>query len=261
MPYADLGQYKYHYLDYPNDGKEILCLVHAFTLDHRMWLKEAERFAKDYRVIVPDLKGHGLSDAPESGYSRKDRVEDFVRFLDALKIDKVHYVGLSYGGTTGLGVALSYPERLRSLALVASSAAGYDMGPKISKIDQIAREQGVDTAKQRWISSSTRWYRDDQSELKQFVTQMMTEHSGAIWADPMRGKYEREYDLDRLGEIDLPTLVMAGEMDKIFVPLAERFAGEIKGARLKIFDRIGHLVNLENHNGFCEELERFLSNL
>ncbi|MFZ5979117.1 MAG: alpha/beta fold hydrolase, partial [Candidatus Zixiibacteriota bacterium] len=105
---------------------EPVVFLHGFTLDHRMWTPQIEFFRPYYRLLIPDARGHGRSDAPATGYGRRDRVEDLKRFADKLKIDRFHAVGLSMGGSTSLGLALDSPERLKSMTLVSSGAAGYD---------------------------------------------------------------------------------------------------------------------------------------
>lgn len=265
MPYADFKDFKLHYEDYPArepDGQRLpIVMLHGFTIDHRMWVADAVYFSQWYRVILPDFKGHGLSDAPESGYSRAHRVEDMAGLLDHLKIDKAHLVGLSMGGTTAIGMALKHPDRLASLTLVSTSAAGFDPGPKIRKIDEIARTQSIDVARERWIKSTLRYFGSAQRAVGEFLETMMREHSGAFWSDPMRGKYPAENDLERVHEIKLPTMIFAGELDRPFVPLARTLHEKIEGSRLSIFPLVGHMLNLESPIQFRNELKAFLEHL
>ena len=222
MPYADLGQYKFHYKDYGNSNNPAVVLLHAFTLDCRMWEADAKELSKNYYVIALDAKGHGKSDAPLSGYTRDERVADLIKFFDCLKLTKVHLVGLSYGGTTALGVALEHQELVQSLTLIGTSSAGYKLGTKISRIDKIAREKGIDAAKEKWIKTSLLWYREDQQDIKKFVEMMMREHSGAIWKDPMRGNYPQLNDIEKVESIAIPTKIILGDSDKMFLTLSKK---------------------------------------
>ncbi len=233
-------------------------MLHGFTIDHRMWLYDAEYFSQWYRVILPDFKGHGLSDCPQSGYSRAHRVEDMVGLLDRLEIPKTHIVGLSMGGTTALGMALKYPDRMASLTLVSTSAAGFDPGPKIRKIDDIARNESLELAKEKWIKSSLKYFGSEKSHVRDLLEIMMTEHSGAIWADPMRGRYPPENDLGRVHEIKIPTMIFAGEEDRPFVLLARQLNERIESSRFSLFESVGHMLNLESPNRFRGELKAFL---
>lgn len=262
MPYVEMGDFRLYYKDYPARGgdqaKHPIVMLHGFTIDHRMWIADAEYFSQWYRVLLPDFKGHGLSDAPQTGYSRAHRVADMISFLDRLGIDRVHLVGLSMGGTTALGMALSYPDRLVSLTLVSTSAAGFDPGPKIRKIDEIARTKDVKTALERWIQSTLRYFGSELKHVRDLLETMMRDHSGAVWADPMRGKYPAENDLERVHEIAIPTLILAGERDRPFVPLARTLHERIPGSWLRIYPSVGHMLNLEISNEFRASLKQFV---
>lgn len=258
MPFVDLGNYSFHYTEYGDKNNPTIIFLHAFTMDGRMWEKDAIYFSKKYHVVIPDLKGHGKSDAPLSGYTRNERVADLVKFLLLLNLDSIHLVGLSYGGTTAIGVALERPELLKSLTLIGTSAAGYKLGTKISAIDKIAREQGVEAAKKRWITTSLLWYTQEQQEIKDFVRLMMDEHSGAIWNDPERGNYPQLNDLDKIPSINLPTQIIVGELDKMFLPLAQKLYNLFPSSEFSVISDCGHLVNLEQPEVFRKELESFI---
>ena len=88
-----------------------------------------------------------------------------------------------------------------------------------------------------------------------------TRSSGAIWADSQRGNYQPENDLERINSINIPTKVIVGEYDRIFVPLAQEIAEKITGADLTIIPNIGHLVNLEAPDQFRTALKSFIANL
>jgi len=265
MPYADLGDYRLYYdesgPEQPEDLKDETPLVflHGFTLDRRMWLQQAECFRKKHRVILMDALGHGLSDAPETGYARGDRVEHLRRFLDSLEIERAHVIGLSMGGSTAIGLALDYPERMASMTLVDTGVAGFSSGKRISHIDRIAREKGLEAARWKWMKTALVFYKQDKAHIKQLLATMMAEHSGAIWMDKMRGKYPRLVDLDIVDRITVPTMIFVGELDRIFVPLAQELNRKIKSSRLSMFEGVGHMLNLEAPDRFNRELEGFLS--
>lgn len=256
MPYARLENFQMYYEEYGR-GEPVIFL-HGFTLDRRMWTPQINFFNHFYRVILPDARGHGLSEAPESGYSRADRVEDLFQFADNMKIDRFHAVGLSMGGSTALGFALKYPEYLKSLTLVSSGAAGYDIGKKISRIDELARTRGIEVAREKWKDISLNWFGEGEKTIRDLMETMINEHSGAVWKDPRRGHYPREYDLDKIHRIKIPTEIICGSRDKIFTGLGKILNEKIKGSHLKIFENVGHMVNLETPNVFNEELKLFL---
>ena len=262
MPYVDLKTHRLYYEDYPalteRPVNTSIVFLHGFTLDHRMWRDDARYFRQWYRVLVLDFKGHGKSDAPESGYSRAHRVEDVLGFMDAVGLRKVHLVGLSMGGTTALGFALKYPERLASLTLVGTSAAGFDPGPRISHLDKLDKEQGPEEAKKKWTEVALMWYKKDLEPVRDLIKQMIEDHGGAFWRDPMRGKYPRENDVAVVDQVRTRTLIQIGELDRIFLPLSRRLHELIAGSELIVYEKTGHVVNLEIPERFRSDLKAFL---
>ncbi len=259
MPFLTINGTTFHYLDQGCETGPPLVFLHGFTLDHRQWEGETAFFGENFRVVIPDSRGHGLSDAPETNYSRADRVADLVGLLDVLHLDEVHLVGLSMGGSTAVGLALAHPDRLRSLTLISTGIAGYNFGKKISRLDQLARDEGPSAALKKWKEMSLLYFKDSTSPIRHLMAQMMDDHTGAIWMDPMRGKYPREVDLDRVADIATPTLIIAGELDKVFARLSTELHALIPGSELRIYPGVGHMVNLEAPDMFHTDLDRFLA--
>ncbi len=264
MPYADLKNLRLYYEEYrpapgPSTIKTLpILFLHGFTLDRRIWAAQAAFFQNRRKVILLDARGHGRSDAPHTGYSRAHRVEDLQRFIDHMRIERCHLVGLSMGGSTGIGYALKHRDRLASLALVSTGAAGYSVGRRISRIDRIAREKGVEAARRKWKSIALGWYRQDKMEIRDLMEQIIDEHSGAVWRDPMRGRYPREYDLEKAHAIATPTMIFAGGADRMFLSLARLLKERIPNSRMTVYDNIGHMINLEAPERFNRDLQQFL---
>ena len=262
MAYANVDNLKFHYERYDGAASGVktpVLFLHGFTLDIRQWAPQVAALGDRLPMILMDARGHGQSDAPETGYGRDDRVTDVVGFMDALEIEKVHLVGLSMGGTTALGTALKHPERLASLTLVSTGAAGYSVGKKIEYIDRIAREKGLEAARRKWKETSLVYYKDDRTKLREMMLGMVDDHSGAIWMDPMRGKYPRTVDLDRVHEIMTPTAIFVGEKDRVFLALAQELHERIVCSRIVVYENTGHMINLEIPDRFNRDLERFLT--
>ncbi len=211
-----------------------------------------------YRVITPDAIGHGRSDVPLTGYSRAHRVQDLAEFVDKLEIGKFHLVGLSMGGATAIGYALEHQERLESLTLVSTGAAGYSVSKKFDRLDQVARKTSVESAKAEWIRWCRAYYQGELVELGRWLEEIMNDYSGAVWGDPMRGKYPKEDDLSRVGQMAVPTAIFAGALDKVFSRLATKLNERIDGSQLAIYENTGHMLNLEQSERFNTDLEVFL---
>ena len=121
-----------NYEDWGDSESPAVVLLHGFTSDLRMWAPHVEAFTADYRVIAPDLRGHGRSTAPDdlSQYTMQAYADDLRGMLDALEIDVCALVGCSFGGMIAAHFATEHPERIAGLVLSDASAAfehpGYD---------------------------------------------------------------------------------------------------------------------------------------
>ncbi len=113
-------------LDFDDDGPgPVVVLLHGFPLDRTMWSFQRSSVGSIYRLITPDLRGHGHSAAPEGVYSVDAMADDVIETLDALQLTgPVHLGGLSMGGYVALSIAERYPERVKALMLINTRAAG-----------------------------------------------------------------------------------------------------------------------------------------
>ncbi len=259
MPYADLGDIRLYYEE-SGSGVPVVFL-HGFTLDRRMWNPNADFFAAHYSVILVDARGHGLSSAPQTGYSRDDRVEDLRRFVEHIGLDRFHLVGLSMGGSTAIGYALRYQSKLKSVTFVSTGAAGYKLPRNFSRFDELAKTEGLESARSAWRELALKWFKGKRSDPHDLMKQMIDEHSGAIWMDPLRGKYPSTPDLDQVHTIKVPTCVIAGDRDKVFEPLSQALHQRIAGSRLTIMKDAGHMLNLERPEEFNRLLGDFLESV
>src|SRR5262245_47186431 len=111
-------------LAYTDEGPgAAVVLLHGFPLSRGMWTSQVEGIGSIFRVIAPDLRGHGDSPAPEGVYTMDEMADDVIELLDALHLDiPVVIGGLSMGGYVALSIAARYPERLRALMLMDTRA-------------------------------------------------------------------------------------------------------------------------------------------
>jgi pimeloyl-ACP methyl ester carboxylesterase len=116
--YLDAGGLRMHVaLAGPEDAPPIV-LVHGWPQNWWEWRDVIPALAESFRVIVPDLRGHGWSEAPPAGYEKEQLASDLLAALDALGVERVTWIGHDWGGWTGFIAALRSPERFeRMLAL------------------------------------------------------------------------------------------------------------------------------------------------
>ncbi len=117
MPHANVGGVALHYQQ-AGAGPDVV-LLHAVTANMAVWLASGlmDALARDYRVTAYDLRGHGLSAAPPTGYTSADMAEDFRGLHDALGLGPAYLVGHSFGGVVAMHAAATYPDRVLGLIL------------------------------------------------------------------------------------------------------------------------------------------------
>lgn len=244
-------------------------LLHGFTMDSSMWSTPKTRptpfdlLFTGRQLIFLDARGHGKSDSPASGYARHERIADLLAVIETLGLKQVDLIGFSMGGSTSLGFTLEYPERVRSLTLVATNAAGWNMGKKLDTLFEQARTERIDTAKEKWLEWSIAYNRDKgRDDIVEVLREMISRNSGTMFADPDRPNYPTLVpDLDRARLISVPTLIQIGSDDKIFVPLAKQLHREIAGSKFSIYEGRGHLLTMEEPVRWGSEVNAFLTSV
>jgi pimeloyl-ACP methyl ester carboxylesterase len=117
MPKIKVNGINIHYLQL-GQGSEDIVMVHGLAANLAFWyMKIAPLLAKDYKITVFDLRGHGLSEMPDSGYTTRDMAEDLSCLIDEIGIKKAHLVGHSLGGAICLHHVILHPGQVKTLTL------------------------------------------------------------------------------------------------------------------------------------------------
>ncbi len=120
--YAEVNGIKLHYLDYPGEGEPLL-LMPGLTANARSFDGlVAAGLVPALRFLAMDLRGRGLSDKPDTGYSLRAHAEDVIGLLDHLQLDQVVLGGHSFGGLMGFYLAAHYPQRVKRLVVIDAAA-------------------------------------------------------------------------------------------------------------------------------------------
>jgi len=251
-------------IKYELSGKEdgpVVVLSHSLGSSMEMWNPQMDLLAQSYRILRFDTRGHGGSDAPEGPYTLEMLAEDTVGLLDALKIDRVHWVGLSMGGMIAQAMALDYPVKLKSLVLCDTAAVmGQDVQPVWQERIDAARQKGmsalVEQTLERWLTAAYLGKNTPETDLirNHFLS---TPVPGFIGCSEAIRKLDY---LNRLSGITLPTLVIVGEEDPgTPVSAAEAIHERIAGSKLVVLPNAAHLSNIEQAEAFNRALLEFLS--
>lgn len=262
MPFANVNGLKLHY-EVAGSGHPIV-LVHGHALDSRMWREQVPALSRLYTVVTCDLRGHGKSEAPESGYSRAHYAEDLHRLIACLGLSKPSVVGHSMGGGVALEYALRHPQRLATLTLVSSGLEGLGPSPSMAQVvakqKEVVRREGVSAKFLRaaLISPLFDGVRKDREKLA-LVRRMLSEWSGASWRDPTVYPTPPTPHAKRLGELRVPVLVVTGEREPPgFHEAAEALAKGITVVRTAQAPGAGHLSPLETPDAFNDTLLDFV---
>jgi 3-oxoadipate enol-lactonase len=253
-------------MHYEDRGKgEPVVFIHGFTLDARMW--DAQRgFTKRHRVIVADMRFHGQSEAPESStFSLDEAAGDVLALLDHLQIRRAHLVGLSMGGGYALETALRYPERVLTLTLASPSIQGVKipteaMAAFMNGVHAYPKE-GADGFRRAWLQDPLFAPASAKPALRKELAAMVAAYNvDALLRVMSKRKPEPQpSQLDHLGEVKAPTLVMIGALDAPhMIEAGEEAARRIPGARKIIYAGAGHMINMEAPERFNRDLEAFL---
>lgn len=244
--------------DGPAEGPVVM-LAHSLGAHLGMWDWQVPALTEaGYRVLRYDSRGHGASAAPEQPYTMEMLADDAVGLLDALALDRVHFLGLSLGGMVGQVLAAAHQDRLFSLILSSTSA---HMPPpemweeRMQAVSVDGTAAVVDGTLDRWITPAGQ---RRQPEAVERVRAMIlgTPTAGFI------GCCTAIRDLDQRDAnrtITVPALILVGEQDQGTPPAMARAIHEcIPGARLEVVPGAAHLVNVEQADLFNRTIVAFL---
>jgi len=253
-------------MHYEMDGPEsapVVTLSHSLATDLSMWDPQVAVLKSGYRVLRYDTRGHGGTDAPEGPYTLEQLAEDVRALLQALRIPKTHFMGISMGGMIGQVLALKNPGMLQSLILCdTSSRIPEEALPIWEERIGLAQKQGMDALVE---STTERWFT---ASFRRKPLPALDKIRGMIRTTPVKGyvgcsrAIMRLNLTERLREITLPSFIIVGEEDPGTPVAASQVIHEqIKGSELVILKSAAHLSNIEQQDAFNTAVMAFLKRL
>jgi 3-oxoadipate enol-lactonase len=247
-----------------------LLLVHGFPFDHSMWTHQMEALKQDYRVIAPDLRGHGQSEAILGSYRMDLMADDLRALLQELEVERAVLAGLSMGGYILFAFWRIYPHVVQALILADTRAtADTPQGRQNRRqmIEQVRTEGTQPIADQMVPSLLSPLTLEKKPAVVSHARRMIlnTPVDGIVGA--LQGMAQRPDSTPTLETITVPTLILVGEDDTVTPPeaAAEMQAGirsprrsEAPEVELVHIPQAGHLSPLENPEGFNPALRGFL---
>lgn len=246
------------YYEVSGSGEPVV-LIHAFSVDRRMWAPQIAALERRFRVIRYDLRGHGSSAAPSEPYAPHD---DLRSVLDTLGVARATLVGLSAGSTLAIDFAIAYPDRVRKLVLASPGLNGHVPSPPLTwtqPVFQAAGRGDTEDAAKLWAATPIMAVHSDAAAAATVKALVMS--NLRLWTfrtNPARPLTPPA--IARLAEIRSPTLVVLGDKDLPHIrEIAGLLARGVAGARLVTLPRAGHIVNLDAPDAFNKSVLAFLA--
>jgi pimeloyl-ACP methyl ester carboxylesterase len=246
------------YYEVRGDGPDLV-LLHPFPAHHGIWTPVADMLAGRYRVITPDLRGLGESAPGDSAATMEKHANDLLRVCLDAGVQKAVFGGNSIGGYILFEFWRRFRERVSGLILVdTKAAADTDEARKVrlAAADDVLKrgtEPFIEAQLPKFFGESTRRNRPDRV---QEAKRMMLQASAAGIAAVQQGMAERPDSTPTLATIDVPTLVIVGEEDKL-TPIAEmeKIHQGIRGSIMRRIAMAGHYAPFEQP-GDCHKVIR-----
>lgn len=241
----------------PEDAP-VLMISNSLGANLGMWDKQAPEFARHFRTVRYDSRGHGASAAPEGPYTLEQLGRDALAILDALEVDKAHWLGLSKGGAVGQWLLVNAPERI-DRAVLANTGSKFGDPDTWNERLRAVREQGMgalaDGVIDRWF---TKEFQEKEPETVEAIRQAILDTPPEGYAACMSAL--RDVDLrEAIRDVKSPVLVIVGDKDVGTPPeMGAAIAESIPGAQLVTLDA-AHLSNVEDAEAFTDAVVRFLT--
>ena len=229
-----------------------LVLIMGYRLSSLAWpLDFIEALAEKFTVVVFDNRGTGASDKPTIGYEIANMARDVSGLLDHLEIARVNILGYSMGGAIAQELVRQFPDRVLGLVLCATMCGGPRATYAPPSVVKVMRElDGLtpeEIARQIWSVTYAPGYLENHRELAENQMRREIAAPTPLHAADLQYQAFAEFDCSKaLANIQAPTLVMTGDLDRLVSPRNSKFiAGLIPGARLIVIPGCGHRMMWE----------------
>ena len=254
------------YVELGNAASPPLVLIHGFTDNARDWVPLVPFLSTSYRLIIPDLRGHGRSSKPECCYAPLDFAYDIKLLLDALGIARADIVGHSLGSIIAQRYAEQWPEHTGRVVLI-SSTGGQRPGvkhrpPKIDYAKEIRKlKEPLDPDSPFMVA----WWSSPTPVDEDFLRRQRGDSAGiplAVWLAVLDQGIPGYVELQRtLPQLKAPTLLIWGSADPIMeAEVRQTLREALPHAKVKIFKGLGHNPFWEDPAAVAASLNSFFEN-
>lgn len=249
---------------YLGDGPPVV-LLHPFPANHTFWLPVAEELCTRFRVILPDLRGHGESDAGEGPATMAKHADDLARVMEDAGIGRAPIVGVSIGGYIIFEFWRRHRSRIVALGLCNTKALADNAEGRAARLQAAndVLERGTEAFFQSMIPRVLgKTTSENRPDLVEDALRMMNKMSPQDVAQVQFGMAERLDSVETLKTINVPTLIVTGDEDPMTGISEESLMHEhIPQSELRVIPRAGHYSPWEQPQEFSRLLRQFLEKM
>jgi len=258
MPFVESNGLRIHYSLTGVPDAPVVVLSNSLGTNFTMWDLQTPVLEKRFRLLRYDTRGHGRTAVPPGPYSLDQLGRDVLGLLDALKLDRVHFCGLSMGGMIGMWLGVNAPARIHRLVLCSTApkiGTPEIWNPRIEAIRKGGMNAIASAAIERWLTPEFRARAPQPSVALLGMLQVASPEGYTACCEAIRDADLRE----AVASIRVPVQVIMGARDPATPPADGRaLASRIPGAKYAELDG-SHLCNVESPERFNETLINFLA--
>jgi pimeloyl-ACP methyl ester carboxylesterase len=267
----EVGRQRLHYTDWNPGGTRTIVLVHGLNVQSHTWDPIADDLAEDFRVICPDLRGHGDS-GPGSDYWMRSFVADVNGLVDHLGLPSFVLVGHSLGAKVALSYAGTYPDRVERLVL---SDTGPELSKSASKFTQNVLATSGEVKGFRNEAEAMDHFRTANPEWREVFIRLHARHQlrknwagklvpkvdpDVFWLTGSAGRVDDPFVWEQTAKVQAPTLVLWAERSIFFDDdLAERMLATLPNGTLERVMDSGHFIPRERPEALVAAIRRFIA--
>jgi len=255
---SEIDNNKIRYLE-EGSSENTLLLLHGLGASAERWEHVIPLFAKEYRVIVPDLVGFGHSDKPMVDYTMEYFSEFTSKFVESIGIKKLNIIGSSLGGQIAAEYAVNHNDKIRKLVLVSPSGVMKHSTPALNTYISAALYPNTDSALNAFqVMSGSK--NVNEKTVSGFIERMELPNAKMAFMSTLLGLSNSKAITEKLQLITIPTLIVWGENDPVIpIEYAQSFISGINDCRFYKMIGCGHTPYAEEPGMFFQIVSDFLN--